>query len=115
MPLIPRVRGHIEWRVVEALADGQGWLTPPAELRQIRALCLTEQGRTTLDNYLRIREYRKDGEPLSVNYSPDGYWGVDNYSGRGMKSFRAKLAQFPVGTAFRWAKARLRPGRRCRV
>ena len=77
----PRVRGHIEWRVVEALADGQGWLCPPAELRQIRALCLTEQGRNTLDGYLQTRDYRKNGEPLHVDYSPDGYWGVDNYNG----------------------------------
>ncbi len=100
----PRVRGHIEWRVVEALAGGQGWLCPPAELRQIRALCLTEQGRNTADDYLQRRDNQKEGEPLHLDYSPDGYWGADGYNGRGMNSFRAKLAQFPRGTTFRWQK-----------
>ena len=99
----PRVRGHIEWRVVEALASAQGWLCPPAQLRQIRALCQTEQGRNTLDDYLRART---DGEPLVIDYSGGTreFWGVNRYDGRGLKGLRAKLAQFPRGSEFFWQK-----------
>lgn len=101
----PRVRGHIEWRVVEALANAQNWLCPPAQLRQIRELCQTEQGRNTVDGFLRARADRSNSDrSLLINYSPgaDNYWGVDSYSGRGMDKLRAKLAQFPRGTAFSW-------------
>ena len=97
----PKVRARIEYQLVEALANAQGWLCPPAQLRQIRALCRTDEGRRVADEYLRART---DREPLVVNYSggTDEYWSVDRYNGRGLENLRAKLAQFPRGTEFFW-------------
>lgn len=97
----PKVRARVESKLVEALANGQSWLCPPTQLRQIRALCQTDEGRRIADEYLRARANR---EPLVVNYSSgtDNYWDVARYSGRGMEDLRAKLAQFPRGTQFFW-------------
>ncbi len=97
----PKVRARVESKLVEALANGQSWLCPPAQLRQIRALCQTDEGRRITDEYLSERANR---EPLIVNYSSGtgNYWDVAHYSGRGMETLRAKLAQFPRGTQFFW-------------
>ena len=97
----PKVRARIEPQLVRALADAQGWLCTPAQLRQIRALCQTDEGRRIADEFLRVRT---DREPLVVDYSSgtDNYWSVDDYNGRGMETLRAKLAQFPRGTEFFW-------------
>ena len=97
----PKVRARLEARLVMALVSAQGWLCPPAQLRQIRALCQTDDGRRIADEFLRART---DKEPLVVNYSSgtNNFWGVDRYDGRGLKSLRAKLAQFPRGTEFFW-------------
>ena len=94
----PKIRARIEGALVSALADAQNWLCPPSQLQQIRALCRTDAGRGNADEYLRSRT----GAKVHVDITPDGYWNVDHYTGRGTQTLRAKLAQFPRGTQFSW-------------
>ncbi len=97
----PATRAQLEPHFVQALASAQGWLCPPDQLRQIRALCQTDEGRRLADEYL---SERSDREPLVIDYSSGTreFWGVDRYNGRDLASLRAKLAQFPRGTEFFW-------------
>ena len=97
----PKVRARIEPKLVLALADAQGWLCGPTQLREIRDLCQTNEGRQVADQYLQARS---DEETFVVNYSSGTreYWSVDRYNGTGMETLRAKLAQFPRGTEFFW-------------
>ena len=109
----PQARGRIEYQLVEALANARNWLCSPAQLEQIRKLCLTDDGRRTADEYLRARaESATNGKPFWISYTtgPDERWGVERYSGLGLENLRAKLAQFPRGSAFTWQKVNSGPG-----
>lgn len=96
----PKVRERVELALVTALTTAQGWLCSDQDLRAIRDLCQTPQGLRYMDDYLRPREVPK----VHVHYQMGerGYWGVGRYSGRGLETLRAKLAQFPRGTIFSW-------------
>lgn len=96
-----KARERFEWRVVEALATAQNWYESRARLRQIRALCATDNMRRQVDQYIG------ENTPSGVNVTYDalsdaGWWSVGHYNGRGRSAFLAKLAQFPRGAAFSW-------------
>ena len=95
-----RSRAVIEQGLTQALATAQNWYASPARLKQIRALCVTEEGRRTLDESLQAVGDRKVSVYFEIG--DRGYWTIGQYNGQGRTAFFAKLAQFPHGTRFWW-------------
>lgn len=96
----PNVRERLEPVLVAALATGKAWLTDTAKLKMIRALCKTEAGRRKTNEYIGFHSEAKIRVVCRVGER--GYWSAAHYSGNGLASFKAKLAQFPRGTVFLW-------------
>ena len=95
-----RSRAVVEAGLAASLATGQSWYESPARLKQIRALCVTDEGRQPLDDCIQ----RLGTGKVHVDYEMGnvGYWSVGQYNGKGRTAFFAKLAQFPKSAVFSW-------------
>jgi hypothetical protein len=97
-------RPHARQAMVEdafrqALGHGQAWLTRSSELHELRALCVTDNCRTQIDNMMiaadntRVTISRLD-EP------GDSLITLAHYQLRSIAALEQKLAQYPRGTSF---------------
>ncbi|MDQ2731607.1 MAG: hypothetical protein M3Y56_08110, partial [Armatimonadota bacterium] len=98
-------RERMEWVLVEALVKAQGWLVDSAQTRAIRALCTTHSGQTTADRYAGIGLPGK----VRLEFHEGDQWYVAHYSGEGLRSMEAKIAEYRPGTLFQWQSTRFDP------
>jgi hypothetical protein len=87
-----------------ALACARGWLADATKLRQIQALCLTEQERGQV-SYM-IKEAELPQKSIFFMPGPVDTWTfeVAQYNDLpSLEAVEAKLAQFPKGTVFLWS------------
>jgi hypothetical protein len=94
------LRGRLEAQVVEALAEGNGWLTNRTKIAAIRALCTTDDGRRKADEYKIY--FNEPKVHVDYQVGVEGYWSVGHYHGEGLAGLKAKMAQYPRGTVFSW-------------
>ena len=93
------MQGMVEHAFLQALGRGQAWLTGDADLRELRALCVTDNCRTQADQIVgaagdtRITISRVDDPDNSVV-------SLAQYQLAAISALRQKLAQYPKGTSF---------------
>ena len=92
------MQGMVEHAFLQALGRGQGWLTDDADLRALRALCVTDDCRIHADQMIgaaggtRITISRVDDPENSVV-------SLAQYDLFSIAALRQKLAQYPRGPA----------------
>lgn len=90
----------LEGILISAIEVGHAWLCGPDNLHHLVELVVTAQERSRVQSALQEWEKREFG--LNLSWRPDGGldYSVGYLSGKGMKSLKEKLTQFPAGTRF---------------
>ena len=107
------MQGMVEHAFLQALGQGQGWLTEDADLRELRTLCVTDNCRTQADQIIaaagdtRITISRVDDPDNSIV-------SLAQYQLASIPALRQKLAQYPKGTSFTLDVSALDPQYRTR-
>jgi hypothetical protein len=90
---------RLESALLEALATSPSWLADKESLTRMLALCISRDGRRSVTQWL---------EQLDTSITYFGRGGTDNfmiaqYATLTVDQLKAKLIQFPRGTAFTWS------------
>lgn len=90
----------LEGVLISAIEVGHAWLCGPDKLQHLVELVVTAQERNRVQSALQEWQKREFG--LNLSWWPDGGldYSVGYFSGKGMKSLKEKLAQFPAGIRF---------------
>ena len=85
--------------LVEALANGQGWLYGPTELQRLKEMNKISTFQAKVETFKESRA--KKPFSISVSGTDDRFWGnVAEYRPPTVDLLKQKLAQFPAGTSF---------------
>jgi hypothetical protein len=92
---------NIESAFAQALSTSSAWLATLEKLKQIAALCVTQQGKDELQGFATWWKTE-----IEVEYNPEAdTWGtarVAQYQLHSLAQLKQKLAPFPSGTTFKW-------------
>jgi hypothetical protein len=92
------MQGMVELTFLQALGQGQAWLTDQVALRELRTLCLTDNCRTQADHMIdaaadtRLTIFRVDNPDHSLVM-------LAQYQLASIAALEQKLAQYPKGTS----------------
>ncbi len=90
---------ELESALVRALSEGAGWVADRSALARLETLCLSDQRKREV----QALAARESGQPKIVVYDlAKPSFGVAQYQARSVAALKARLAQFPEGTVFRW-------------
>lgn len=87
--------------LARALAQGVGWFCDEAKLQRILDLAIGEYVRSTVDSALRLSLGRLITF-TNGSWDQSGWFALAQYDQLTLEQLRAKLKQFPSGTAFHW-------------
>lgn len=92
----------LEMALIEALGSGQAWFAGPEKLARLTSLCASHGGCQRVQDIIR---QSSDAPIISVFLQAEGRYSasVSQYQVDSLDSLKQKLAQFPEGTAFKWA------------
>jgi hypothetical protein len=93
------MQGMVELTFLQALGRGQAWLTGEADLRELRALCVTDNCRTQAGNMIDAADNSRISI-LRVDDPDNSLVTLAQYQLVSLSALRQKLAQYPKGTSF---------------
>ncbi len=92
-------QGMVEVTLLQALGQGQGWLTDEAGLRELRTLCVTDSCRSQADSMIMSA----GGTWISIasmNDPDNSTIMLAQYQLTSISALERKLAQYPKGSSF---------------
>jgi hypothetical protein len=94
------VQGMVEVTLLQALGQGQGWLTDEPGLRELRTLCVTDNCRAHADSMIGSAAGETRITIARVSDPDDSTIMLAQYHLASIAALERKLAQYPKGTIF---------------